>query len=99
MASGVRIVSKRFALICTFVAGVAIGQSTNVPSSHDGPTIRPAPPGPSCEWNPHEVLKSSGPQCGLNDLGIGNPGVYDCGQASNGKECSERCVFKRCQEI
>lgn len=57
--------------------------------------IMPAQPGPVCDWNPTEkIMPYIG--CGFMDTGMPNPGKFDCGQASNGKNCEEKCIFKEC---
>jgi hypothetical protein len=61
--------------------------------------IYPARPGSTCPWQPIESLQPAGPQCGFNDLGIPNPGIYACGLVSTGTTCTEHCVFVRCHEI
>jgi hypothetical protein len=64
----------------------------------DDPKIEPAPPGPRCEYIPHEIYKPAADQCGFNDASAPVLGLYECGLVSNGKACVETCTFLRCHE-
>jgi hypothetical protein len=78
-------------LATTPVVRTVVGQTTDTP-----PTIRPQE-GPMCAWAPSTVSKAAGGQCGFNDAGAPNPGIFQCGMVSNGQACVEQCVFVRCQ--
>ena len=67
--------------------------SAGSPALADDTTIAPAPPGPSCEWNPHEELRPDAGNCGFNDASFPNQASYECGKA---QDCRDLCLFKRC---
>ena len=52
-----------------------------------------AVPAICCDWTPKETLKPAQAQCGLNDLGLANMGVFDCGLND---ACQDTCIFVRC---
>jgi hypothetical protein len=60
------------------------------------PSIESAPVGSSCPWKPTERPQAAPTECGHNDLGMPNMGIFDCGVISSGTKCVEHCVFKRC---
>jgi hypothetical protein len=75
------------------VAAVLIGSAS---AGNDSPsTIGPAPAGPSCEWVPTPQLKLAPTECGFNDSGLPNSGVFQCGQD---RSCQPKCVFDHCNE-
>jgi hypothetical protein len=74
-------------------------QASTAQNNPDNPSIRAAPPGPTCEWTPVQVSKPAGGQCGFNDIGAPNPGIFECGLVSKENVCTDHCVFIRCQEI
>ena len=90
---------RNFAVIL-FSLAIGVAAVTFAQDSDEGrPELRSSG-GARCEWMPTEVVKPS-PQCGFNDLGVPNGGVYDCGvqRSPDGTHCIEHCVFKRCQHV
>ncbi len=88
---------KLVALLTLLTIQCATLSSAQSPT--DKPTIYPAPTGPTCDWRPTQVSKAAGGQCGFNDVGAPNPGIFECGMVSKGNACVEHCVFVKCQEI
>jgi len=69
-------------------------------SESDGAKFEPVDPSrPVCEWHPVQVLKPS-QQCGFNDIGVPNPGLYECGlkPKKDWSGCEEFCRFIECRE-
>jgi hypothetical protein len=86
---------------CARVAPFALFLLTtlvNRGSIADDPKVKPAPPGPRCEYIPHEIYKPAADQCGFNDASAPVLALYECGLVSNGKACVESCTFLRCHE-
>lgn len=49
-----------------------------------------------CEWSPHDELRMSS-ECGFNDLGVPNLGVFSCGSRLDANNmCSSHCERPRC---
>lgn len=61
------------------------------------PCIKAAPPGPTCFWiATNRILPYIG--CGFSDIGVANPGKFECGQVGNGASCEEHCIFIQCED-
>jgi hypothetical protein len=88
---------RRVLAVSLFVIGCSMltGAGDTQPN---GPTIGAAPPGPHCPWEPVQQSLPAGGQCGFNDAGAPNPGIFQCGLVSNGNACVNHCVFVRCQD-
>ena len=46
-----------------------------------------------CEWRPKLNQKPAAEQCGADDSGVANVGVFECGFS---QECQRQCHFLRC---
>jgi hypothetical protein len=89
---------RRFVYASLIVAVLTCGVSgSSGQQDPTGPAIENNR-GPACPWNPIQQSLPAGGQCGFNDAGAPNPGIFNCGQVSNGNACVEKCVFVRCQE-
>jgi hypothetical protein len=94
MSGSYRIVFAVLLAVCCNTRSVA-----DYPPDRTGDSIGPASAGPVCEWQPtHQQSLPAGGQCGFNDVGAPNPGIYECGMVRDGNACVEKCaVFTRCQ--
>lgn len=62
-------------------------------------TMKQAPKGPRCEWIPSTTQRPDGSRCGFNDIGLGNPAIFECGKAESNGRCVDRCFFKKCGAV
>jgi hypothetical protein len=46
-----------------------------------------------CEWRPKLNQKPAAEQCGADDSGVANVGLFECGFS---QECQRQCHFLRC---
>ena len=46
-----------------------------------------------CEWRPKLNQKPAPEQCGADDSGVANVGLFECGFS---QECERQCHFLRC---
>ncbi len=49
-----------------------------------------------CEWRPSPNQMAAPEQCGTNDNGKGNVGLFECGFA---EDCQRECHFIRCGKL
>lgn len=58
-------------------------------------TVEAAPASQRCSWVPQQVVgPTNGGDCGYNDLGLPNPGYFDCGQND---QCQPVCILMGCK--